>query len=381
MRMRRYLFLLFIFIASTAPAWARLTPYTLTLYAMRTQVAYFIGPGLSGGLDAWVRYAQNTDGQFPPADTLGWHRCPNATLGVGTHNGIQFWNPHQRVLVRVVQHGNGGCYKVYAHPDPNAAPTARGWVFVDSACNTTGSHPENLEQATEWAQAVMQPGPPVPQFPNYGNEGNVIVDKPVLYLYPSVATRIRVQLDLPEGTVPVCYPPLRNGQWHITAQPDGTLRTDSAGPTYPNLFWEAPLNLPFPPTQYAQGWVVRREELVPFLEARLAEMNFNDRERAEFIQYWLPRMGAHPQVFVHFGWVGQHAATGPFASPMGEAYDAEAPLGITPAPDEYLRVLMYWQPAARTSRAATTPQQLPRLARTGYHALEWGGTQIGGVAL
>jgi hypothetical protein len=124
------------------------------------------------------------------------------------------------------------------------------------------------------------------------------------------------------------------------------------------------------------GWVVARDTLLPFLEARLAEMNFSPRERAEFIQYWLPRMLAHPQVFVHFAFAGHHAASGPYASPLGEAYATQAPLTISPAPANLLRVMMLWHPIGHTGHAPAAPQALPRLQRTGYHALEWGGQEL-----
>lgn len=96
--------------------------------------------------------------------------------------------------------------------------------------------------------------------------------KPVLYLYPQEERQLAVTLDV-EGELGTVYPaPERQVQteegtrasWTISAAPDGTL-TDASGRTYPSLFWDGPVSL----TPPEQGFVVAREDAVPFLEEKL----------------------------------------------------------------------------------------------------------------
>jgi len=253
-------------------------------------------------------------------------------------------------------------------------------VFIDvgTACGLTAYLPDTLPQAiaiyTEWAahrptdpQGLAQPVPSQMRMQE--------ADKPVLYLYPAAPTDIDVYLGLGPESQPISYPPLDSTQhWRVTAQPNGLITHRATGALYPSLFWEAALDISQHPDFLKYGWRVERAGLVPFLEARLAEMNFNDRERAEFIQYWLPRMARHPYVQVHFATMGSDSAS---TNATGQLYAGAAPLGIAPAPEHWLRVLMVWHPMEEYHLRATGPgpQTLPRLNRTGYHALEWGGME------
>ena len=46
--------------------------------------------------------------------------------------------------------------------------------------------------------------------------------------------------------------------------------------------------------------VVAREDAVPFLEEKLALLGLSDRESADFITYWAPRIRAYEYTFVSF---------------------------------------------------------------------------------
>lgn len=202
--------------------------------------------------------------------------------------------------------------------------------------------------------------------------------KPVIYLHPTTPTDVEVQLTLtPESWQQgIFYPqPDAAGKWHVRAHPDGLLTDTRTGTTYPSLFWEATAPLYPQAHDMQQGWLVQRDSLIPVFERVLNQMAFSPAERAEFIQYWLPILGQHPQVFIHFAFSGHSASTGPFTNPTGTLYDAAAPLRISPAPQEWLRVNMLWHTVTEPM-PSPQPQTLPRLSRTGYYGLEWGGTQI-----
>lgn len=113
------------------------------------------------------------------------------------------------------------------------------------------------------------------------DEHHFLPENPVLYLYPQEERQLTVTLDL-EGTLDTVYPAPDiqrttergpQASWTVTAAPDGTL-TDQAGRTYPSLFWDGQMTLPDPDA----GFVVSREDAVPFLEDKLAQLGLTDRE-------------------------------------------------------------------------------------------------------
>ena len=197
---------------------------------------------------------------------------------------------------------------------------------------------------------------------------HVLPEKPVLYLYPQDEQRLTVSLDL-EGTLDTVYPTPdleratergTQASWTVTAAPDGTL-TDQAGRTYPSLFWDGAMDLPDPDT----GFVVAREDVVPFLEDKLAQLGLTDREAADFITYWAPRMRAYEYTFVSFdASVYTHRAS----------YSFTDEAGATVTPDTVIRVFMTICEA--DANTVVQPQTFaPPPARTGFTAVEWGGAQ------
>ena len=195
-----------------------------------------------------------------------------------------------------------------------------------------------------------------------------VAKKPVLYLYPQEERHLTVTLDL-EGSLDTVYPAPDSQQstergtqasWMVTASPDGTL-ADQEGRTYPSLFWDGYAPLPDPET----GFVVAREDAVSFLEDKLAQLGLNDREAADFITYWAPHIRAHEHTFVSFdASTYVQAASYRFADEAGNQVE----------PDTFIRVFM----TIREARADTVVQPQSLTApptRTGFVAVEWGGTE------
>ena len=192
--------------------------------------------------------------------------------------------------------------------------------------------------------------------------------KPVLYLYPEQERTMTVTLDL-KGTLDTVYPaPERvtsvdgrtRASWTVGAARDGTL-TDTSGRTYPSIFWDATMTLPEPDA----GFVVSRDDAVAFLEDKLAQLGLNEREAADFITYWAPRMRAHDYTFVSFD---------ASAYTRRAAYSFTDAAGEAVTPDTFIRVFM----SIREADASTVaePQILtPPPPRSGFTAVEWGGTE------
>ena len=183
-------------------------------------------------------------------------------------------------------------------------------------------------------------------------DDNMTDAKPVIYLYPETETTVHVEVAY-QGELTVTIPPYENG-WTVTASPDGTL-TDKDGKTYPYLFWEGKTNVLLPTDE---GFCVKGEETEAFLLDILPRLGLIEREYTEFIDFWLPRMEGNPYNVITF---------------QTDAYEALAPLTVSPAPDAVLRVFMSF-------RASETPVELPTqeiesFARHGFTVIEWGGRE------
>ena len=195
-----------------------------------------------------------------------------------------------------------------------------------------------------------------------------VSEKPVLYVYPQEEQQLTVTLDL-EGSLDTVYP-APDGQratergtqasWTVMASPDGTL-TDASGRTYPYLFWDGPVRQESP----QQGFVVAREDAVPFLEEKLALLGLSDRESADFITYWAPRIRAYEYTFVSFD-------ASAYTQRASYSFTDEAGASVTP--DTFIRVFMTIREA--DANTVVHPQTFaPPPTRTGFTAVEWGGAQ------
>lgn len=192
--------------------------------------------------------------------------------------------------------------------------------------------------------------------------------KPVLYVYPEREQSLTVSLDV-EGELGTVYPAPdtqettdrgTQASWTVTASPDGTL-TDQGGRTYPSLFWDGEMTLEAP----RQGFIVARADAVPFLEEKLALLGLTDKEAADFITYWAPRIRANEYTFVSFD-------ASSYAQQVTYSFTDEA--GAPVEPDTFIRVFMTIR--AADANEVVTPQVFgPTPTRSGLTAVEWGGTE------
>ena len=183
---------------------------------------------------------------------------------------------------------------------------------------------------------------------------DVTNEKPVIYLYPEQVQEVYVQLEL-DGEFTCTYPEYDNG-WKVKAYPDGTLRDQVTGKEYNYLFWEGTSE-----TEYdlSRGFVVEGKDTAGFLEEKLAYLGLNEKERNEFIVYWLPRMEDNKYNLITF---------------QGKAYTEHAKLKISPEPDSILRVFMAYKPLDKP--VDIPEQELEPFEREGFTVVEWGGAEM-----
>ena len=191
-------------------------------------------------------------------------------------------------------------------------------------------------------------------------------EKPVLYLYPGAAVDVSVGIADP-SRITTSYPEYGDG-WHVRASPDGTLVDCETSRSLYALYYEGQLNSP--EELGDEGFVVSHDDLIPFLEEKLAALGLTEREAEEMIVYWLPRMQGHDACYVRFS--------------LTDEEQRQNALEIEPAPDHLIRVRMVWQGldasevdevAGRIRKQYIEP--VDRSALEGFVAVEWGGTEIG----
>lgn len=146
--------------------------------------------------------------------------------------------------------------------------------------------------------------------------------KPVIYLYPQKFLDIDVFLDLDWKFI-VTYPQISNTNTRsVKAYPDGRLINNDDGKEYSYLFWEGELKLP---SQIREGFVVKNEDTVAFLQEKLSYLWLNPKEYNEFIVYWWPLMKKNKRNVISF---------------LEDTYTNQARLSIMPNPDSMQRIFM-----------------------------------------
>ena len=179
------------------------------------------------------------------------------------------------------------------------------------------------------------------------------VKKPILYIYPKKnKTKVTVSFENP-NLLTTTYPKY-NKKWVVTANKNGDL-TDKNGNYYYGLYWEEERNLNI---DFSQGYYVTKENAISFLEDKLKYIGFNDKERNEFIIYWLPVLEKNKKSIVHFE--------------LTEERNEYNKINISPKPDSMLRVSMH------VKKVDSEPHNLERqhmkhFNRKGFTVVEWGG--------
>ena len=195
---------------------------------------------------------------------------------------------------------------------------------------------------------------------NISNSNNSIWEnskewKPIIYIYPEQETQITVKVGKPENLTHT-YPKYENG-WEVTAKPNGDLLDCKTGRNLYALYWEG-INTIEPNME--EGFVVKGENTIEFLEEKLEILGLNEREANEFIIYWLPKLESNKYNFIRFQ--------------TEEEISSNMPLEITPKPDTIIRVVMEYK--ALEESIEVKEQKLEKPERTGYTVVEWGGTEI-----
>ena len=175
--------------------------------------------------------------------------------------------------------------------------------------------------------------------------------KPVIYLYPQKDTQVKVQVGAQITKSEPIYP--QEG-WLVTAKPNGELTYQNQN--YPYLFWEGLGNGLYPDYRN-RGVVVAQIDLVSILYKQLSQLGLNQKESADFMEFWQPKLPQTP--YVRLTWLNT------------KEMDTLAPLAVTPRPDTSIRIFLEFQGLDKPIKLI--PQTLSAPTRKGFTLIEWGG--------
>lgn len=188
----------------------------------------------------------------------------------------------------------------------------------------------------------------------------VEAEKPIIYLYSDKSISFNVKLDI-KGDLKFSYPTYKDG-WNVTIEEDGSLSCD--GKSYAYLFWDASYKQSDLVAKADEWIVVEKVKVTEFLENYLTNAGFNDREIADFVTYWAPRMMHDNYYRILFL--------------EGAEYDRVAPLSTSVKPDQTIRLYMVfqgWQSAKPTDLSKLKQTKVKRLDK-GFRYVEWGGSEL-----
>ena len=184
---------------------------------------------------------------------------------------------------------------------------------------------------------------------------NRVLRKSVIYLYPKETMDISVQLNIKNSKFTTIYPKF-NGKntWNVRAKPNGDILIKDK--TYPYLFWEAES---YAPQETNEGFIVSEKNAEKFLEEKLELLGLNEKEKTDFITYWLPVLLRNKLSLCSF---------------QSKKFFDNLELNITPKPDSLIRVFL-------TIKKLDTPinikeQKLVSNERKGFTVIEWGGSDL-----
>jgi len=178
--------------------------------------------------------------------------------------------------------------------------------------------------------------------------------KPVIYLYPKETMDISVQLNIKNSKFTVIYPKFNEkNRWNVRANPNGDILIKDK--TYPYLFWEADS---YTPDEMNEGFIVSEENAEKFLEEKLDILGLNDKEKTDFITFWLPVLLKNKLSLCSF---------------QSKQFFNDFELNITPKPDSLIRVFLSIQKLDNPINIKE--QKLVSNERKGFTVIEWGGSK------
>lgn len=188
--------------------------------------------------------------------------------------------------------------------------------------------------------------------------GGMTIKKPVIYLYPTEKTDIKLTLDF-KGKLQTTYPKYVDN-WEVTAYPNGQIFDKKSQRFYNSLFWDGMLDFPKEHYNYQTGFVIPKNKLTSFLIEKLEFIGLNTSETNDFIQYWLPFLEKNELNFIHFY--------------VNSEYEIISKNTVDPKPETSIRLFMEFYGIEISMNIPE--QKLIKTERKGFTLVEWGGSEL-----
>lgn len=204
--------------------------------------------------------------------------------------------------------------------------------------------------------------------------------KPAVYLYPPQKSLINVKV-FPKGDLTYTEPVYDKARgWLVEAYPDGSIfdltkqesRIMNQGKKYDYLYYESKL-LDSEIKKPQEGWVVKGSEILKqesrskdqetlksmnqLFDEVLPKLGLNEREKADFEDYWLSKLPESPYYFV--GLVDKSQR------------DYLERLSVTPEPETSIRFSLYFEMLDQPKFVKEPVIKTPK--REGFTLVDWGG--------
>ena len=177
--------------------------------------------------------------------------------------------------------------------------------------------------------------------------------KPMIYIYPTEDTDLTLTLGN-KHLLTSTYPKYKNS-WNVHVDKKGNIYDYDTKRNYYGLYWEA---LDYTKLTFEDGFVVKGQDTIKFLEEKLEILGLNEKEINEFIVYWISKLENNKYNYIRF-------------RTLKEANEY-MPLNISKKPDTLIRVLVDFK--ALDEKINVKEQKLTKVNRKGFTVVEWGGT-------
>ena len=177
--------------------------------------------------------------------------------------------------------------------------------------------------------------------------------KPIIYIYPEYDMDLSIKLGN-ESNLLYTYPKYKN-EWNIKVSSNGNIYDYDTNRNYYGLYWEGIDNYKL---NMDEGFIVKGEDTVKFLEEKLSILGLNEYEINEFIIYWIDKLECNKYNFISFRNI--------------EDINKSMPLYFSKEPDTLIRIMMDFK--SLDNYIEVKEQVLNKVERKGFTIVEWGGT-------
>jgi len=192
----------------------------------------------------------------------------------------------------------------------------------------------------------------------------VQLEKPVIYFYSTKPTQTTITLHQ-KGDLSFTYPKYKDS-WKIETQDNGNIKNLKTGKIHPYLFWEAnQTDLDFVRKgKTIEGYIIKTDTVVQFLENQLTNLGLNERESTDFITYWAPRLMQKEFATIQFS--------------VGKDYESVfGGIESSTKLDYQLRIgMLYEISELKPSIQVVQPKSILSEKRHGFSLVEWGGIEL-----